>query len=167
MNNPMDKGVVVGGALGCGVISIVGFFIVTTLAIGVVARSDTEVQSRQSGLQIRANVTAVQGQAPVTPGTECAFIVERHPHPNLGYWCRAHIVCGASLLYGGGQAGYFSCHLEAQGGVSVVGEDRQTSAMDTDAAMAIDTGRRLLQIQDDAAGRFGAFSVVAEITSVQ
>ena len=167
MNNPMDNRAVVGGLVGCGLLSVLGFFVVTTMAIGAVARSDTDVQSQQAGLAVRATVTAVQGQVPVVPGSECAFGVERHPHPNLGYWCRAHIVCGEALLYGGGQSGYFPCNLEGHGPRSIVGEDRQTTSLDTDSAMEIDSTRRVIRVHDDATGRYGAFSVVAEITSVQ
>ena len=167
MNNPMDNRAVVGGLVGCGLLSVVGFFIVTTMAIGAVARSDMESQDSQPGFAVRATVTAVDGQAPVVPGSECAFRVERHPHPNLGYWCRAHIVCGEALLYGGGQSGYFPCNLEGHGPKSIVGEDRQTTSLDTDSAMVIDTVRRIVQVHDDNTGRYGAFSVVAQISSVQ
>src|SRR5687768_14993073 len=60
---------------------------------------------------VTASVTNVTGNPGVAPGNECVFLVEMHDQADApgGYWCRANVMCGLTLLYGGGTAGYFPC----------------------------------------------------------
>jgi len=100
-------------------------------------------------------------------GHQCAFNVERHAHPTQGYWCRAQIVCGGALIYGGANAGYFPCQWDTHGPGSIVGADLQTTIQDTDAAMGINSTTGTLLVQDDASGRFGEFRVQARLTGIR
>jgi hypothetical protein len=119
-------------------------------------------------VQIDATVTSVTGAAPVASGATCQFNVEQHAAPNLpqGYWCRAQIVCGGRLLYGGPNSGYFPCTLR-RSPASVVGSDTETTASDTDAAMAIDTTQQTLTVRDDAASPNGVYTLEARVDGVR
>jgi len=116
---------------------------------------------------VNVSVTEVTGLSTVQVGTTCSFPVSRVTRPDGTFWCNAQIRCGAELLYGGGQAGYFDCTLYEQPQRHVFGEDRNTTRSDRDAAMRLDTLREELEVRDDATGRLGAFTVRARVTSVR
>lgn len=117
---------------------------------------------------VTATVTSVTGSSPVAVGATCGFNVERHTRPDPpGFWCRAQITCGGTLLYGGPSAGFFPCQLFEQPRRDVTGEDDMTTASDTDAAMRIDTRTGTLSIRDDSAGTHGQYTVEARITDVR
>lgn len=115
---------------------------------------------------VTATVTSVEGAGPVQVGAACGFAVERFAREG-GYWCRAQIVCGGLHLYGGPRSGYFPCTVYEQPRRHVVGQDGDTSATDTDAAIDLDTMRGVLTIRDDAQGPHGAYVVRARVESVQ
>jgi hypothetical protein len=117
--------------------------------------------------QIEATVTASEGAAPVPVGATCSFDVVPRPQQGGGYWCNAQIACGGRLLYGGESAGFFPCTLSPPPTRDVVGRDSQTTAVDGDSSMEIDTSQRVLMVSDDPIGTYGAFSVVARIDSVR
>ncbi len=116
-------------------------------------------------LRVAATVTAARGGLPVTPGAPCLFDVQ--PPDATSTMCRTQVVCGGQLLYGGENAGYFPCAIGAGSPPSITGQDAATTAEDRDAAMTLDTGRRLLTVVDDARGPFGAFEVEARVDSVE
>lgn len=119
-----------------------------------------------SPITVTAQVTGVTGNPGVSPGTPCTFLVEQHDAAERpgGYWCRANVMCGLTLLYGGGTAGYFPCTV-TDSPRSVVGRDSDTTQSDSDGSLDIDTRAGRLRVADDATGRLGAFSVDAQITS--
>jgi hypothetical protein len=118
---------------------------------------------------VRATIDSIEGASPVAVGTACEFTVERQPSPEQpsGYWCRTQIVCGGRLLYGGPSAGFFPCTLGEGTPRTVVGQDVETTSVDTDASMTIDTSTATLTIRDDSAGPFGAYGVRARITETR
>lgn len=120
-------------------------------------------------LLVRATIESVEGASPVAVGTTCEFTVEKQPSPDQpsGYWCRTQIVCGGRLLYGGPTAGYFPCTLGEGSARTVVGQDPETTSVDTDGSMMIDTSTSMLTIGDDAAGVFGTYAVRARITETR
>jgi len=121
----------------------------------------------EPGRRIVARVQTVVGNpGRVTAGSTCDFRVTRHDRPDGTFWCNAQVSCGGTLLYGGPGAGFFDCTLYEQPQRHVVGEDPNTSATDRDAAMRLDTLRAELEVRDDASGRLGAFTVRAQVTSV-
>lgn len=117
---------------------------------------------------ITATVTSVTGSSPVAVGATCGFNVERHTRPDPpGFWCRAQISCGGTLLYGGPSAGFFPCQLFEQPRRDVTGEDDMMTGSDTDAAMRLDTRAGTLSIRDDSAGPHGQYTLEARITDVR
>jgi hypothetical protein len=119
-----------------------------------------------SPITITAQVTAITGNPGVSPGTQCVFVVEQHDQSDrpAGYWCRANVMCGLTLLYGGGTSGYFPCTV-FDSPRAVVGIDGDTTSSDTDGSLELDTRAGRLRVTDDASGRLGAFSVDAQVTS--
>jgi hypothetical protein len=117
---------------------------------------------------IVATVTSVTGNPGVAPGNVCSFAVEHHEQPARpeGYWCRAHVMCGLTLIYGGGEAGYFPCTL-TDSPRGVTGADGDTTATDRDGSLELDTRSGRLVVRDDASGHLGAFSVEGTINSVR
>ncbi len=116
---------------------------------------------------VAATVTEVTGLDRVRVGATCTFPVRQEPRRDGTFWCKAEIRCAGELLYGGGRAGYFDCTLYEQPQRHVVGEDRQTTSRDRDAAMRLDTLSEELEVRDDATGRLGPFTLRARVTSVQ
>ena len=107
------------------------------------------------------------GNAPVPVGTSCNFVVSAQANAESpsGTLCRAQVVCGGQLLFGGPEAGYFVCTVVEQP-PSISGSDPSTTAQDgADAAMSIDTATSTLTVHDDG-GVHGAYSVTARIDSV-
>ncbi len=117
--------------------------------------------------RVLAVVTSVTGAAPVAVGTACEFPVERRDRGDGTFWCNAQVYCGGQLLYGGPTAGFFDCTLYEQPQRHVVGGEHNTTSMDSDAAMYLDTLQGTLTVTDDAAGRYGAYSLSARVQSVQ
>lgn len=171
MNNPMDKQWVPWALSGCGLLSLVCFVLIASIAISTASDSQqgtpTPTPANVNGRAVTATVQSVQGAVGVQVGQQCSFNVERHPHPTQEYWCRAQVVCGGALLYGGESAGFFPCQWDIHGPGSIVGADLQTTSQDTDAALGLNSAQRTLIIQDDAAGRHGEFRVQAHITGVR
>lgn len=117
---------------------------------------------------VTATVTSVTGSSPVAIGATCGFNVERHTQPDPpGFWCRAQIICGGQLLYGGASAGFFPCQLFEQPRRDVVGEDAMMTSSDTDAAMRLDTRAGTLSIRDDNTGPHGQYTLEARINTVR
>lgn len=117
---------------------------------------------------VTATVTSVTGSSPVAIGATCGFNVERHTQPDPpGFWCRAQIICGGQLLYGGANAGFFPCQLFEQPRRDVVGEDAMMTSSDTDAAMRLDTRAGTLSIRDDNTGPHGQYTLEARINTVR
>lgn len=117
--------------------------------------------------QITATVEEAEGLVGIAAGTECRFPVTREPRPDGTFWCNAQVSCGSQLLYGGPNAGYFDCTLYEGSERHVVGEDANTTAVDQDAAMRLDTLRHELTVRDDARGRLGAFTLRARVTAIE
>jgi hypothetical protein len=117
--------------------------------------------------RVTAIVEEVTGSIATRAGATCAFDVVRHDQADGTFWCNAQIRCGAELLYGGQNAGFFDCTLYEQPQRHVVGEDPLTTSGDRDAAMRLDTLRGTLVVRDDAAGRLGVFTLRARVTQVQ
>ncbi|MBC7171655.1 MAG: hypothetical protein H5U40_04475 [Polyangiaceae bacterium] len=115
-------------------------------------------------LRVTAHVVSGRGSA-VARGSSCLFDVE--PLSDAPSTCRAQIVCGGKLVYGGQSAGYFPCAISPGAPTHVAGRDGQTSAEDGDAAMAIDTAAGTLSVRDDAAGPHGPFAFEARVESVE
>lgn len=117
--------------------------------------------------RVEARVTESTGLGSVSVGDTCSFDVVRHPLPDGTFWCNAQIRCAGQLLYGGANAGYFDCTLYEGVQRHVVGEDANTTGVDSDSAMSLNTLTHELVVRDDAAGSLGAFTVRAEITTVR
>lgn len=117
--------------------------------------------------RVEAVVESVTGLATVRAGSTCAFDVTRDDRPDGTFWCNAQVMCGGQLLYGGPNAGFFSCTLYEQPERHVVGEDASMTREDGNAAMRLDTLRRVLSVRDDSNGPRGAFNLRARVTSVQ
>ena len=115
-------------------------------------------------MRVAATVTAARGAA-TARGASCLFDVQ--PPTEATPLCRAQVICGDRLLYGGKDAGYFRCAASAGPPPSVAGQDPQTTGLDRDAAMTIDTASRTLLVRDDEHGPLGAFEVEARIDSVE
>lgn len=117
--------------------------------------------------RVEAIVESVTGLSSVAPGSRCEFDVSRHDRPDGTFWCNAQVICAGQLVYGGPSAGYFDCTLYEQPERHVVGEDPNTTRDDRDAAMRLDTLRRVLTVRDDSSGPHGAFHLRARVTSVR
>jgi hypothetical protein len=124
-------------------------------------------EGEQQPRQIRAEVTRVQGNQVVSLGDKCEFLVERRMRDKNSFYCNAQVVCGGRMLYGGPDRGYFACRLSEGSRRDVVGSDPNTTASDQDAAIHLDTRSGVLRIWDDARGPLGAFTVEADVLSVQ
>jgi hypothetical protein len=128
------------------------------------------VQPGQTALPSRtvnATVTMVTGNSPVPVGGTCSFVVSAQSNPDAttGVLCRAQVVCGGQLLFGGPSAGYFECRVTDQP-PGIAGGDPSTTAQDgADSAMAIDTAAGTLTVHDEG-GALGAYSVTARVDSV-
>jgi hypothetical protein len=182
MNNPMDKPWVPWALSGCGLLSLVCFIVIATVAISTAGSVQqpggdpgigTAPQTPTGG-NVRAVTGVVQSvqfsrpqQSQVQVGQQCAFNVERHPHADLEYWCRAQIVCGGVMIYGGGNGGYFPCQWDTHGPGSIVGADLQTSGQDGDSAIGLNSTTGTLLVQDDRSGRLGEFRVQARLTGIR
>lgn len=116
---------------------------------------------------VEAQITQTAGAAPVAVGAACRFNVEGRIRDDGTYWCNAQVTCGGLLLYGGPSAGYFMCELRGPPTRHVIGADAQTSSMDSDSSMEINTETRELRVRDDPTGNFGAYHIVANITRVR
>jgi hypothetical protein len=124
-------------------------------------------------LRVAATVRSVRGGAgrdrrgdfPLASGATCLFDVQ--PPDATTSMCRAQVVCGGQLLFGGENAGYFPCTVAAGAPPSISGRDDATTGTDHDAAMTLDTGRGLLTVEDDERGPYGAFTLEARIDSVE
>lgn len=116
---------------------------------------------------VTVRVSEVRGVPGLQVGATCVFPVRREERPDGTFWCNAHIECGGALLYGGGTAGYFDCTLYEQPQRHVAGEDPNTSSVDRDPAMHLNTLSGELEVRDDATGPLGEFSVRAEVTGVE
>ncbi len=117
--------------------------------------------------RVEAVVESSTGLASVRPGSTCAFDVTRNDRPDGTFWCNAQVICAGQLLYGGPNAGFFSCTLYEQPERHVVGEDPSMTREDGDAAMRLDTLRRVLTVRDDSSGPRGAFNLRARVTSIR
>lgn len=117
--------------------------------------------------RVEAVVESSTGLASVRAGSACAFDVTRHDRPDGTFWCNAQVICAGQLLYGGPNAGFFSCTLYEQPERHVVGEDASMTREDGDAAMRLDTLRRVLTVRDDSSGPRGAFNLRARVTSIR
>lgn len=117
---------------------------------------------------IRATVTEVTGAAGIEVGALCEFNVERRENTDTGgFWCNAQIVCGGRLFYGGSGAGFFPCTLYEGPPRDVVGEDHDTTTVDRDGAMRLDTRAGTLEVWDDATGTNGELRITAHVDSVE
>ncbi len=117
----------------------------------------------QPPFTLEATVTEVTGSLAGRVQSRCRLAIEEVSSIE-GMRCRTQIVCDSILVYGGPQAGYFPCTLDAPRR-SVSGSDTQTTGDDGDAAMTIDTASGSLRISDDASSRNGAFTLVARLAT--
>ena len=115
---------------------------------------------------VRATVTEVSGAAGIEVGASCEFNVLREDLPDSSFNCNAQVVCGGRLLYGGPAAGYFPCTLYQGPPRHVVGADTNTTSVDNDGALTLDT-HGTMEVWDDATGPNGEFRVVAHVDSVE
>jgi hypothetical protein len=115
-------------------------------------------------MRVAATVAEARG-LPALRGAACLFDVQ--PPTEATPLCRTQVICGGQLLYGGQDAGYFRCIVSPGPPPSIAGQDADTTGLDRDAAMTIDTASRKLVVRDDARGPLGAFEVEARIDSVE
>jgi hypothetical protein len=115
---------------------------------------------------VRATITESSAAAVVPVGALCEFDVERTDNPDGSFACRAQVVCGGRLLFGGPEAGYFPCTLYEGPPRHVVGSDPNTTGTDGDAAMRLDT-HGTLEVWDDASGANGELRVAARVDAVE
>ncbi len=118
-------------------------------------------------LQVRAEVTSVTGDTGVGLGDKCEFLVERRARTEGTFYCNAQVTCAGRLIYGGPDRGYFACRLFETPRRGVMGSDPSTTGSDLDAAIHLDTRSGILRVWDDARGPHGAFSLEADVLSVQ
>lgn len=116
--------------------------------------------------RVRATVTEVSGLSDVAVGASCSADVTRSDRDDGTFWCNAQITCGARLVYGGPDAGYFPCVLYEGARRDVVGSDPSTSAEDQDAAMSMNTVGGTFEVHDDDSGRNGAMRLVARVDGI-
>lgn len=85
-----------------------------------------------------------------TPGApRCELFGGPVPNDQV-FNCRLVVRCGDTLLYGAGSSGYNRCEVE---GGSIVGAiDEGTSPVDTDAAVTLNVGARILRVSDEKDG---------------
>lgn len=121
----------------------------------------------ESPRRVVATVTDVTGNSPVNVGTRCEFDVTRVDRGDGTFWCNAQVMCGGLLLYGGPNAGFFDCTLYDQPVRHVVGGESNTTSVDSDAAMQLDTLQGTLLVRDDPSGRYGQYSLRARVDSVR
>jgi len=117
---------------------------------------------------IVASVQSVAGSVPVTPGSFCYVIIEVKPQTRqpAGYWCKSTVTCNGTVLYGETATnGFFPC-AAYDSPAAVLGEDGETTTIDTDGSIQLDTNRRTLILRDDHAGTHGAFRIEAQVTEV-
>ncbi len=116
---------------------------------------------------VQATVTEATGSAADLRDTRCNFIVsaERSQRWASGIQCRAQVVCGGRLLFGGPEAGYFECTVTEQPR-GVHGEDAGTTSANRDAALLLDSASSTLRVWDDATGPLGEYVVNARIDTV-
>jgi len=115
---------------------------------------------------VRATITESSVPTVVPVGALCEFDVERSDSPDGSFACRAQVVCGGRLLFGGPEAGYFPCTLYEGPPRHVVGSDPNTTGTDGDAAMRLDT-HGTLEVWDDASGANGELRVAARVDAVE
>jgi hypothetical protein len=115
---------------------------------------------------VRATITVSSAPTIVPVGALCEFDVERVDSPDGSFACRAQVVCGGRLLYGGPEAGFFPCTLYEGPPRHVVGSDANTTGSDGDAAMRLDT-HGTLEVWDDAGGANGELRVTARVDAVE
>ena len=116
-------------------------------------------------LTIAATVNSFSGPTTVSAGSSCNFDVEHRIFSNNTVQCHVDVVCGNNVhLYGSPSTGYFRCEF-SRAPARVVGQDLETTSVDTDGAFVIDTDRHVLEVRDDATGILGAFDLRATITS--
>lgn len=117
--------------------------------------------------RVRATVTESTGLPDVPVGASCTADVTRHDREDGTFWCNAQIQCGARLVYGGADAGYFHCMLYESPRRDVVGTDGATSAEDRDAAMSLNTVGGTLEVWDDVSGGSGELRLRARVDTVE
>ena len=118
-------------------------------------------------LTVRAEVTRVTGATVAQLGESCQFLVEQRPRDARSFYCNAQVMCGAKLLYGGPDRGFFPCRFYEGDRRDVIGTDPSTTREDKDGALSLDTRSGVLRVWDDASGPHGAFELEAEILSAQ
>ncbi len=116
---------------------------------------------------VEARGTESTGLGSVPVGATCSFDVTREALADGTFWCNAQVRCAGQLLYGGPSAGFFDCTLYEGAERHVVGEDANTTSVDRDSAMSLNTLTHTLVVRDDPTGNLGAFTVRAEVTSVR
>jgi hypothetical protein len=117
--------------------------------------------------RVRATVTESLGLADVPLGSPCTADVTRHDRDDGTFWCNAQVTCGARLVYGGAEAGFFHCILYEGTRRDVVGTDAATTAEDRDPAMSLDTVGGTLEVWDDATGPLRGGRLRARIDAVE
>ena len=147
-----------------------GFVVDGRLRLGNPVGQDLDVSSGaaqpEAPLRVRAEVTRVVEGNLVRVGDKCELLIERHTRKGQSYYCKAQVVCGGRLAYGGQDRGYFPCIFSVEH-QDVVGSDPSTTRDDHDPAFQIDTRAGVMRVWDDASGEQGTFSLEAEVLSVQ
>lgn len=113
---------------------------------------------------LRATVRSVTGAPVATVGQVCRVLFS-NASPSLGQPnCRVRVVCGESVVYGAGSAGYLPCSVR-QPPLRINGRDGQTTWQDQDPALEIRDGEIL--VSDDATGVRGSFRVELGLSSTR
>jgi hypothetical protein len=128
---------------------------------------DTAAAEAPHPLVIRAEITRVSQGELVRPGQTCDLLVQHAPRKDGRSECNAQVTCGARLLYGGPQRGYFPCQVTDGLRTDVIGLDASTSRTDQDPAFKLDTRLGVLSIWDDETGPLGAYKVDADVLSLR
>ena len=118
-------------------------------------------------LVIEATVTASAGHEHVQAGSACRFLVARRSGGPEGERCQAQVVCARWCIYGGASGGFLPCRFRSSPAANVAGKDTETTSVDGDGGLEIDTQQGVLRVWDDASGAAGEFRIEARITGVQ
>lgn len=150
-----------------------GFFVQGTLRFGnpvsaVRPSDDMPEGDDPEPRRVRAEVTRVRGNQLARPYDHCEFLVRRRALQGGAYECRADVVCGGKVVYGGSpERGFFACKLYEEPRRDVVGTDPSTTQDDRDPALFLDTRAGVLRVWDDARGKEGAFEIEADVIDVE
>lgn len=159
-------------AIGCAGLAFLSLCItgMAVLAWGMSESARVNRPGSVAGVRVRGTLTSYVGADGLAVGTACDLPIERVERADGSVVCHVRMSCGGVPLYGNDESGFFPCTITPSGGGvggAVMGGDAQTSQFDRDGAFTVDTGTRIFEAHDDAAGRRGAFFLTGTITTIE